>query len=125
MSQVSLIVIVGVLLVILVKVLIIPTFVYFRSNLLGVSFQLINLIQMQFKISPMSDIIDTYILLNELGVTISIAELEIFVAANGSLVQLVKGLLRAKRDGIEVSLLELQASGVSGGDIDSYLDSKG
>lgn len=100
----------------------VPVNLWITAIFSGVKIELIQLVFMRIRKSPVKDIVNALIINTKAGVKITSTDLETHALAGGDVNALTKALIKAKKEGIEVTLQELTAQDLAGNDLMAFLE---
>ncbi len=100
----------------------VPINLWITAIFSGVKIELLELVFMRVRKSPVKDIVLSKIAAAKAGVPIKTVELETHALAGGNVTELTKALIKAKNEGIDVTLQELTATGLAGNDLMEFLE---
>ncbi len=102
----------------------VPLNLWITAIFSGVKVELLELVFMKIRKSPVKDIINSLIMCTKAGVKVTRMELEIHALAGGEVTNVVRALIKAKQKAIDVTLQELTAMDLSNQDLDKFLELK-
>lgn len=100
----------------------VPVNLWITAIFSGVKIELMELVFMRIRKSPMKDIVDSLIHCTKAGVKITATELETHALAGGDVKAFTRALIKARLENIEVTYQELAAQNLAGNDLMEFLN---
>lgn len=100
----------------------VPLNLWITALFSGVQVDLMQLVFMRIRKSPVKDIILSLITCQKAGINITLEELETHSLASGNIVTLTKALLKVKSENLKIDNTELMAQNLAGNDLMKYIE---
>ncbi|MEQ6120408.1 flotillin-like FloA family protein [Reichenbachiella sp. MALMAid0571] len=100
----------------------VPLNLWITALFSGVQIDLMQLVFMRIRKSPVKDIILSLITCQKAGINITLEELETHSLASGNIVTLTKALLKVKSENLKIDSTELMAQNLAGNDLMKYIE---
>lgn len=102
----------------------IPINLWLTATLTGVKINIMELMFMRIRKSPVKEIINSLIVSTKAGLGLTSVDLEVHALAGGNVPAVVKTMIQAKNQNVSVTYKEVTSADLAGEDLDKFLDLK-